>query len=662
MNMLLSLLTCIALLFNGGAALPAQPETANVLTLSNVTLSVNDQTVTLNPSVEIVTQLGSEASSIHFEIKDADGVTRLPVSAGLDMDGALLALGSGERAYRYSAEAIEQALELDSLGDLPIDQLNKLLQSIAGLVSLENDPEAMAQLNEQVLQIFVEKLADQLTETQIEVNGQTLSGFEGDISFDSAAAYEMVDAVRTIEGPMADYCNAVLELENYILTEPGAAPISSYAELFSMMETQMQESGSGYSISDIAAPMHIVMAGNDKAGYSSLSMTLSVPDSDTQMTLSYNIYADENGGNATCEVNSTDNDTSTAMNFTADFTGPANAPTAMNVNGTVTGHSDYTWESTDENGEITTVGNITDTSVTFAMTATTDADGTEHTQLTIDGENTMNAASDYAYSEPINLSSDRTVAPTADGKHVTQSLELSASGIPLSLSYEADYAQRPAEDLFAGREIVDLSGENGEEAMNQLEMDSLSLMGDLTALSNDESVLALMQLFQDPYYDAYDTSDLTDYTVDTDDSVVVDDSNTDDEYDVPDDGTAYEMQQFATLEEAAAVYQGSMPDFTAPEGYTASDIQANADSLSIVYSCEDKPSFQLIASNYSYGYGYYTFENGALQPVSGKLVSTDMYDDGTVFCVDVLNGDDTLYFYFDDATLDDAAAILAGLN
>ena len=47
MNAILSILVCFAMLFSGGAALPAQPETATTRTLRNLTIAVDGESVPL---------------------------------------------------------------------------------------------------------------------------------------------------------------------------------------------------------------------------------------------------------------------------------------------------------------------------------------------------------------------------------------------------------------------------------------------------------------------------------------------------------------------------------------------------------------------------------------------------------------------------------------
>ena len=59
MNTILSILVCIAMLFSGTTALPAQPETAVTWTLRNVTIGYDGESVTLAPEARITTAIGT---------------------------------------------------------------------------------------------------------------------------------------------------------------------------------------------------------------------------------------------------------------------------------------------------------------------------------------------------------------------------------------------------------------------------------------------------------------------------------------------------------------------------------------------------------------------------------------------------------------------------
>ena len=662
MNMLLSMLVCIAMLFSGGAALPAQPETADVLTLSNITLTIDDQTIALNPSLEITSQIGSEAAGFHFEVKDADGASRLPVSASLDQNGVTLALGDSERAYHYSAEALEQLLGLTIYGDISVlDNLSELMQSYAALLELAKDPEAAAQLNVQTMQIFAEKFGDQFAATQVDLNGEMLDGVEGDIEINSAALFEMMDDMCKIEGPLADYLNAMLAYENQLLSDE--ATVNSYAELYDKLSAE---------IDDFSMPIHLLIAGNDKATYSSASLNISDPDTDTAVNFYGVSRIDENGGEMNMQMVLSDGAGSYGeFTFTVNFEGAPLAPTMLDVKGTLSVHDEQSWDVTDEGDAETAVTHTyaDDTAVDFTLTSATDADGVKQTQILTTVGVTSNAGTDEAYEERVELRFDRTTHPEENGTAASQSFELNVDGEQFGLSYEARHAQHSAEDLFAGRKIVEMSDENGEQAMNQLTTDAYSLIGDLNALSTDESIAQLLGLFGTTYTDEYDNEDAI-YVEDTPaaDAETAEESmpELDSESSVMspvDEDTSVEEQTVTTLEEAAAIYQGSIPAFTAPDGYTIREIWVSDTNLYVEYTCEDQPDFQLQADTYTVTESYYTFKDGALQPVDGLLVSTDLYDDGTVFSIDVLAEDGgMLTFYFDDATLEEATAVLAGLN
>ena len=82
MNAILSILVCFAMLFSGGAALPAQPETATTWTLRNLTISTDEGSATLTPELRLTAAIGRAAARLQFEAAN-DGETLLPVPGAL---------------------------------------------------------------------------------------------------------------------------------------------------------------------------------------------------------------------------------------------------------------------------------------------------------------------------------------------------------------------------------------------------------------------------------------------------------------------------------------------------------------------------------------------------------------------------------------------------
>ena len=60
MNAILSFIVCIAMLVSPTGMLPAKPETATTWTISDLTIAVGDESVTLAPEARFAAAVGAE--------------------------------------------------------------------------------------------------------------------------------------------------------------------------------------------------------------------------------------------------------------------------------------------------------------------------------------------------------------------------------------------------------------------------------------------------------------------------------------------------------------------------------------------------------------------------------------------------------------------------
>ena len=112
MNAILSILVCFAMLFSGGAALPAQPETATTRTLRNLTIAVDGESVTLTPQARFTTAIGSDVARLQFEIVDGERVL-LPMAGELTADGVRFSLGQNGNVYSISGDDLLELMDMD---------------------------------------------------------------------------------------------------------------------------------------------------------------------------------------------------------------------------------------------------------------------------------------------------------------------------------------------------------------------------------------------------------------------------------------------------------------------------------------------------------------------------------------------------------------------
>lgn len=124
MNAILSIIVCFAMLFSGGATLPAQPETATVWTLRNLSVTTDAGSVTLAPELRLTAAIGSEQAIAQFEVVRGDDVL-LPMAGELTNDGVRFRLRDGGSVYSLTSEALLELMGSDAPSDtLMVDYLN----------------------------------------------------------------------------------------------------------------------------------------------------------------------------------------------------------------------------------------------------------------------------------------------------------------------------------------------------------------------------------------------------------------------------------------------------------------------------------------------------------------------------------------------------------
>ncbi len=648
MNAILSLITCFAMLLTGTAALPAQPETAQVLTIDNITVWDDDEVVTLNPSVVLTTQPGSEKTDFHFEIRDANGETRLPMSASFDQDGVTYEL-NGENAYYIDAATIDSAASTDvtvngiSTGDEEMPQAyTDLLTAAQALAEMAEDPQADEEMSAQLSAFAEELFADDFTETQIEVNGEQYDGVSGDINLFSGDVFTLLDRICTMDNAMGAYFNALLAFANYA----SETEYASFSDVYADMTGELGE--------EAVLPVHIELVDSDDMQHTGLSMSYTDEDG-AEMDINCSTTVVGNDTEVAFDMTMLDEESTAGVNFSLSRT-----DALVSVSGEVNLNEVQILTATDADSEAEVSGSTRDSSFIFGYSKVNVDDSTSTQEFTITFDTVFDKGTAYESAGHYDLRGERNVSPEDGGSLAEQTISLTVDDNTLGLSYNAHRAEAPAQDFFEGKTIVDMERADAQNLMND---DVYAMSNDMTALTTDGSVLKLISFLSD--LDLYGTDYADDY--DTDDSYGYDDDY-DDGYDLSsqsDDGD-YGSTQVETLEEAAAIFTGTMPEYTAPEGYGIESIQADEETLCIRYEGENLPEYEL--STYAYSYAsddeVYTYKDGALTALDGHLVQISFFDDGNIYSVTVSNAQgDAIYFYFyDDATMDDVNTILSGLN
>ena len=347
--------------------------------------------------------------------------------------------------------------------------------------------------------------------------------------------------------------------------------------------------------------------------------------------------------NIAVTVDADDNQINYAVGM--EMTGPANAPEKVNAAIAMEQLSSfsYTSDETDDNGETVEHLNRSDNSTSMLMNMYTECvDGLEKSELSMSMSNASawytDDEEDYSYESTMLMEGGSQDRVEADGSVTTAtSLRMDADGETIELSFDLNRAVGAAVDFFEGLETCALTADMDEEspAYGLLTTDAMNFAADAMQLTADDSVIALMEM-------------LGMDTVESDD-----------------DDITYEPVEstVSSFEEAEGIFEGTIPAFDAPEGFTLDGIEVDEYSLTADYSSE---AGRVSLSAYAYGAdGLESFEmkDGALRPAD-CMVELCSYDGESVDSATVYTSEGTLYFYFDleDASREAVEVILAGLN
>lgn len=132
-----------------------------------------------------------------------------------------------------------------------------------------------------------------------------------------------------------------------------------------------------------------------------------------------------------------------------------------------------------------------------------------------------------------------------------------------------------------------------------------------------------------------------------------------------------DMSYVTSFEEAAALYAGEIPTFTAPDGFELIEILVDDFGLTAYYSAGEtetqdgefiEASFEF--SMYDYGkeegVAHYNLVNGALTEATASMVSLYEEED-VIYSADIHTVKGDIYFYFNDMDRAQVEAALAGL-
>ena len=609
MNLILSIFLCFALAFGGAAELPAEPETATTWTIRNVTLSNGGETFALNPEARLTAALGAEKAALHFEIEN-DGRIFLPISAEVTPDELTFALSGGGRAYSLTNEEFMKLIDVDEEDIRILNLCGDLFTSYGALLGMAYGDEAqMAEFSQAVLEAMLGSFGSEFETVEIELDGETLSAQRTEFDLTFRSSLEMIDALRDCGiDELTTFLNALLEIIN--LDEE-----TDYPNYTALIEAIPEADLDSFSM-----PLTLTFAEADGLSYGLVETTADLEDF-SHMQMREEVVT--RGGETSVAVNMLMNadDTVIVYDVSAQMTGPLNAPESMHMDYDVTAVNLITGEGGDGAESISTAMRMT----LDAATADGLSDATLEASVTV----TPNAES-----SSFDLRATASDRREADGSVTADvTFELLTEDIDAGVSFELNRAESAYANPFDGADLFEITEDAFDSDADEMPPVAAALTADVALMSVDA-----MQLGADESIRAL-----------IDQDIVYDDEEDDDYAEVD------------SLEEAAALFEGTIPDFTPPEGYEIISIDAEPSYVLIDYAADEMDGFEMYVYVSLATVDTYTYGGGALAPVEGQAVQIREYD-GDISGAELILSDGTvvsLYFYGSPA-LEDVEAILAG--
>lgn len=601
-------------------------EPDNRWTIRNLTVDIGEEEIAFSPEIRVsaVQETDEEGNAtrdaLHFEL-GMDDKALIPVTAEMIGKTVNFSIGNGGTVYSLDEETIKATVQeaMDGTADANsqkiLDSAETMLTSMTAMVEMQNDKDfAQRQL----------KLTDGMMEAmlgvpgedaEVEVDGKKYKGRRYAGEYDAESAIAMLDYLRSCEEPaFAAYAQSVLDFVN-------VASETEYASFTEMYADLLGEAGvSG------AGEMEMVIAYDKKLSYEKASMTMD----------------DGMGGVVSVVAEEITRDGKTNMNMTMDI---MDAKVSVTMESDADGFMmdmDY-----DQSSSAEVIGFKMDTANKLQM----NAEGAKTEGLWSAGLD-VNYAMDMSYDFGEGLETEST-SFTMNGSYVeTLEEDKSITGaVSANVNVgEADYGLSFEINRGKDAEIAPLAAEGVEvhplvlddyeaEVYTLLEADVIGLLGDVSLLASDAGVTRVVEIVSDLFMSA----PMTEETY-SEDLILGDDSEA-----YADDG----YTDVTSYEEAAQIYLGKMPQYTAPEGYELLGISVSEYDLIAGYS------------NGSQTFQFSVMTLGDDEGVESSAITSENYEfyqeDDLVYEAYAFDGLTVVDFGFEGVSMEEAVAMINGL-
>lgn len=620
MNFVLSILVCLAMVLGGNSALPAEPEAATTWTVRNLALTMDGETVTLAPEARFTAAVGTERAALAFDVASG-GETYLPLAAELTEDALRFSFGAQDRAYTLTAEDFEQALDFsDPSTAAALDDLTEYVRAASALLARQfTDPAFYQEYHDATWQALFDTCRTSVETTEVEVDGETLPAERSELALNAENRQALADALTDMDSDLAEFAEAAQALR----AQYGAAS----ASIPDMRETVTLASREGLEYTLIEA--------TTEAAEQSMIVREEVVDRDGQTDANLDMQFHLPGGDEAGAF-------SVMASAEISTTGPANAPETAHM------AMEVLFAGTTAPAEGETAYDITNNTLRLELD-TRSADGPGSGALRIEEESSLSHAEDEETRPESNYIDNTAFDLRWDGRAEDDGSDTWAVALAVdgedALSFELNRAEGADVPSLAGRTELafDLDALNGISSddnsllINALGADVSQLMLDASLLSQDAGGADLIGLLA-PVIDS-------------------------DDYERDNDDGDYNTATVDTLEEAAAIFEGEVPDYRPLEGWELTQIEAAPAVLYLSY--EETASGREFCISAVLDYGgtrRYVYRDGALEALDAPVV--EVYDDGDspyVFDVWTEDGAEVSFLLYDDFSDEELAALISGL-
>lgn len=586
---------------------PVQPD--NRWTLRNLTIDTGEEEYALAPEVRLRAVESEGRSALEFEIASGEKLL-LPVRGEITAEGVNFALGGSGRVYTANEALVQELLGQSEVDAEMTESITKFIENYFALLKKSADADFIRENADMYGRMYEIMLDSQRHDTTVEVNGKKYEGalYRGTMTAESIGA--MMEYMRTCEvEEIAGMMDGMLEIMGMVYGKEAA----SYEDMMALL---------GEEGDAISADVELTVVMNKKMQYQKMTMKQDGEATGMAIDTTAESITTPKGTTMTMQQSMGDPETNgTVMTMDMEIEGAQTAPTAIHFAMNYDSAMDYSDE---------------DYTSAMAMGADIVLDGAKTDglwNLTLDTD--INTDTTFGFGEQVETTSDiitidGSYAETAeeDGS-ITGAFSLKAGdgsvdfglGFDLNRGKDAVVAELTPEGTQTHVLSADLSDEAGVLLMEDV---TALLTEDIAELSADESIAALVEEFSVLFAPAEELTE----------EYVYDES----------------IEMVERFEEAAAIYTGAIPDYTAPAGYELDMINVSDYALEAVYD------------NGEIRFTYSLMDFGMDLGVEPEAAYTDD-GEGNIYYAELFLGSSYVIFSFEDAVPQaDAEAIVAGLG